>query len=366
MKKTLALALTAAMAISAVSTTAFAASQTVQDKPKLEQQTLTIKVVDDDKGKPVTTAVAIDKDLPNTSLYKFVGWSEKSKSPADYDTATSDSAALQADPTIRKKGDKTLTLKDLNTVGGEATNAPDTAAGATVAEANVDCYKVLYPVFRRWANQEEYDQYVKDSADSADKDAKAKAFEDKLAAADETHNATVNDNTGEEIKTNKVEATDARKWKKDVTPENVVPEFYHDGKVAELGDNDVAFYYQGKGFKDDKDGKLVSGKNTRVEMTLPDKYTTDGMNVTVYKIDGWCNSTKIKKANMMVNGNKIAIWDNTTTGRYIAVLSPRGASAGTDSSNPSTGDFSALPIAMLAVAALGATGFVAYKKRMAE
>ena len=341
MKKTLALALTAAMAISAVSTTAFAASVNVKSDVEPWEKTATITLVDEDKGAATSDSVKNLPTLASDDVYKFVGWS---KTKAD---ASEDAYATTADKKVLTKYGEIFTI-----------------TGATVADAdkgennaaNKDV--TLYPVFRRWKNQKELDKWKEDQGKGADDEAKKKAFEDKLKAADESHNATNNNNTGTKIQTAQVNAGDAQKWA--TGDSGLYQDIYHDAKVANLGNNDVAFYYQPGSFDE---GNLISGKNVRINFELPDDYTTDNCDVTVYKVTGWCDATKVKKADMMTNGKNVYVWANSTGGRYVIALSPKGASAGSDKSNPATGDFSALPVAMLAVSALGATGFVAYKKR---
>ena len=336
MKKTLALALTAAMAISAVSTTAFAASVSVKSDVEPWEREATAKIVAEDVGQATSAEVKSLPTLDSDDVYKFVGWDTTGpKTEADYAGTT--------DPAVKK------TYGDIFGVA------------ATVADGDKDTEVTLYPVFRRWKNQKELDKWKEDQGKGADDEAKKKAFEDKLKAADESHNATNNHNTGKKIETAQVDAGDPQKWA--TADSKLYQDIYHDAKVANLGNNDVAFYYQPVGFEE---GNLISGKNVRINFKLPDDYTTDNCDVTVYKVDGWCNATKVKKADMMTNGKDIYVWANSTGGRYVIALSPKGASAGSDKSNPATGDFSALPVAMLAVAALGATGFVAYKKRKAE
>ena len=115
------------------------------------------------------------------------------------------------------------------------------------------------------------------------------------------------------------------------------------------------------------DNKLYAGKNQRVTFELDG---VDGgadlakFGVSVYHIVDWCKAVKVK--NVYTSGNKVYIWVDSFS-PYVVTLGDGTASTGAaDASNPSTGDFSAVPVALLAAAALGATGFVAYKKRKAE
>ncbi len=354
MKKTLALALTAAMAISAVSTTAFAASVNVKSDVEPWEKTATITLVDEDKGAATSDSVKNLPTLASDDVYKFVGWS---KTKTD---ASEDAYATTADKKVLTKYGEIFAI-----------------TGATVADADKGEKKAankdvaLYPVFRRWKNQKELDKWKEDQGKGADDEAKKKAFEDKLKAADESHNATNNWNTGKTIKTDKIEAGKGIVAAKQNAPV-LAPSNGHDSQVVGIGDHDVAFYWDDtqtsakKGADGSAAPDLISGKSTRLELELPEDYTTKDMDVTVYDIDGWCKATKVKKADMMTYGNKVYVWTSNPGHRFIVTLNPKGASTGSDKSNPATGDFSALPIAMLAVAALGATGFVAYKKRMAE
>lgn len=335
MKKTLALALTAAMAISAVGTTAFAAKAVVPSDKSAFEKYMEVRATDNEStGTAVTLSEVKDyKDLPNEDLYKFIGWSKTPQTQALGPTAAAPS--------------------DMITKGTPGTSTSHASVGDK-----------LYPVWQYWKDPEEKENAGNSAKDAADKAAKEKAMEDKLKAADETHNATNNYDTGKKFETKQLDAGTATKWDKANQPAATWAEISHDGRVADLGDNDTAFYYQ---VSTPAGQTLVTGKSARIDFKLPEEYSTDNCDVTVYKIKDWCTKEKVKKADMMLDGQKLHVWTTAPNGRYVVVLSPKGASTGSsDKSNPDTGDFSALPIAMLAVAALGATGFVAYKKRMAE
>ncbi len=322
-KKIVALALTAAMAISMASMTAFAA-----DVAPGDDQTYVVTATKADSAGVKFSAIKDQlKPLDNTMTKEFVGW------------------ALTKGATTALT-DKSDVIK------------ASTAAGTSV---------VLYPVWKPLSD-EQIDANYKAQAEAESKADKSETREDYLKKADAEHNADGKNGYNGQGDV-RVETTAVSKQK----AQDVIDDFaYHACKVANVDHNSSMVWV----FDVNKiNGDLYPGNNARVTLDLTKanvkgesvNYDLNKFSVKVYHIKDWCKSYSVKGLDISNDTKDVTFWTNDFS-PYVVVLSPKEAttSEGKSTNNPGTGDFSAVPVALLAAAALGATGFVAYRKRKAE
>jgi LPXTG-motif cell wall-anchored protein len=347
MKKTLSIALVAAMTLSAVGMSAFAGGvkyngggegdkiEKLYAEIKIEGEEDFIKYDKNHDGK-LTYGEALDYNYTdlNTPTKTFRGW-----------VATKDSIA-GAKAEITTDADKKVIDK-------EAVIATSGNPKATVYVAAA--YTVTTDDSKIKENMEKINA-GKDTSEA-----------DKLAELDKKYNADGKNAYGKDKKDVEGAVTIMRHTKKETDIGGAGENYFnHARKVAGVSEDDgVKTWVFDVQMLDGQ--KLYSGKNQRVCLELEGVDGGADLNkfgVTVYHIKDWCKAEKIK--NVYTKGNKVYFW-NDEFSPYVVSLGDGAASTGAaDASNPSTGDFSAVPVALLAAAALGATGFVAYKKRKAE
>ncbi|MBQ4396610.1 MAG: LPXTG cell wall anchor domain-containing protein [Clostridia bacterium] len=355
MKKTLSIALVAAMTLSAIGMTAFAETKYNGggEGDKIDKLSATIKIADakeftkmdlDGDGK-VTAEEALDYSYSNlnTPTKTFKTWA-----------ATSGAASATAAKPV--------------TPGQTVSDAERLKKDATIATSGSK-----FPVeVKTWAiyTYTTDDNAIKENMKNLGN--KDTSLEDKLAELDKQYNAD-GKNAYDADKTDVEGRVTVKRYTKDETKNNLAGDmddfFTHAAEVAGVSkskddDGVKTWVFDVKMVNGEK---LYAGKNQRVCLTLAGVSEDADLNkfgVSVYHIKGWCSAEKIKK--VYTKGNKVYFW-NDEFSPYVVSLGDGVASTGAaDASNPSTGDFSAVPVALLAAAALGATGFVAYKKRKAE
>lgn len=396
MKKTLSIALIAAMTISMASMTAFAKEVTYSNEnlgveiPEEVVATVTLKksdmkatkILKGYKAKKAISQGAVNvakDDTVTLDQYKDLGDAQADCEP-EYD----DGYEISFDDLGLKKYDNTATKTfygwiegDVNdwTTNGEAPASKDKvlknsnykiAVTAGAFDANGKLTKQYATVGRTDTDDETIAKNLKAIEDAKNNGDAAKTEEDRLAELDKKYNADGKNAYDAEKKDVKGEFDKTRKqW----TADNMNDYFHHAAKVAGApagkDDDGTKTWVYDISMKNGQ--KLYDGKNQRVSIEL-DGVSKDAdlskFGVKVFHIEGWCKATKVK--NVDVKGNKVTFWVNDFS-PYVITLGDGVASTGAaDASNPSTGDFSAVPVALLAAAALGATGFVAYKKRKAE
>ena len=376
-KKIIALALTAAIAISAASMTAFAKEvkyNTETDVKNPEELVATVSLTKDDdivksettKTYKTTTGATLDSPITQEE-YDSLGADTQAK--YEEDTTETKYYVLFKDLGL-KKFERTITKQQFGWVKGETNDWQTDKDPAKKDSVYKDDDKVYLEVDSGDAfkdltfatvgrtdtdndtikkNQEAIDAAASDAKKAADRDAQ-------LAKLDEENGATNNVNTGKGVETKKAEVSDP-------VAAGDVSEMWTDGHALKVAGLDASLSNLAWVYDVSKPAGLINGKTARAQLKLPSGYTTSGYKVAVYHIKGWCSAEKVKGVN--VGTNDVAFWANDFS-PYVLVLTPKDAVAGTSTGNPSTGDFSAVPVAMLAAAALGATGFVAYKKRKAE
>lgn len=289
----------------------------------------------------------------NTPTTTFYGWASDKTANTAYDAVTSTSIVntkAWGDGKDLKNSDKAYKNDDEIDLDEKATKSGDNYT--------------IYFYTLGWTAKSDDDiknnmKNIEDADSAAAKKAKRSAA---LAEKDAENSATNNVNTGKGVETKAATVgKPTAAWDTSAKNVDVFEAAGHDLKVAGVGDlnkSSLAWVYDVQA----PDG-LISGKNARVTLDLPTGYTTSGYSVKVWHVQGWCKAERVK--NLDIADGDVTFWTNDFS-PFVLVLNPRDSIAGTSTGNPSTGDFSAVPVAMLAAAALGATGFVAYKKRKAE
>ena len=351
-KKIVALALTAALTVSAASMTAFAGEFKVTKGDNsytvtFTKEELTPEGSESDgnvKGIDITVEMIKGADgyeepehPDNPTTIKFNGWKVG-------DVFVSDVSDVN--------GDKDLSLEDLEK--GETVVGTDSSGDDALEE-------VVLKLTPQWTNRtdKEVNEYLEQKKKEEDAAKYAADREAHLKEEDKNHNATDNVNTGSGVET---KPANVDRKTDPIDPSATDTSEYHDLQAAgvNVGANELAWVYEVTA----PEKFMSSTKNARVQLTLPEGYTTSNYKVTVYHVKGWCSKQKV--TGLDVGTYDVAFWANDFS-PYVLILTPKGAtSTGTSTNNPGTGDFSAVPVALLAAAALGATGFVAYKKRKAE
>jgi LPXTG-motif cell wall-anchored protein len=418
MKKTLALALVAAMTISMASMTAFAKNlYSPEDDKKIPEEVTAQVVLTEkefkDKGGVVGEGTKSYKLAAHKKIELSKSQDNTGDAPVDLDPeilAILDGTKLReliADGTIIEETiDGAATIKfeklGLKTFENTATKTffgwkdgtyqtPGTCEWKTDHDPKSTVYKdsdtITMTKKTETIDGDVYVYYTKDFAtvgridttdeaiaknleniENAKKDKeKAEANKKDLEKWDEEHNATNNvlkrDNDKDVLDTAEARVTKmGTKW------DNKKAEYWgnddycrHAAQVIGLGDDagdiyDIYSVEAPKGF--------LKGKSARITLEPITIKNPGDFNVTVYHVEGWCKAKKVK--DFKIIDNKIVLWGDSFSPYVVVYEAKDAASAGSDASNPSTGDFSAVPVALLAAAALGATGFVAYKKRKAE
>ena len=352
-KKIVALALTAALTVSAASMTAFAKVEYTDGgtDASLDKVTATLtkdsvdamKALDEDKDNNITLAefggLKDYTDL-NTGTKTFIGWTTEEEGANATKLLNDDSVLF----TIVEKEEKEYVNFGAGVKGTE--NIDKGAQTCT-----------LYAAYKVSTDDKEIAENLKKIEERKAKQDAAKSREDHLNEEDKNHNATDNVNTGSGVETKPANVS----RKTDPVDPAGDTSANHDLQAAgvNVGANELAWVYEVTA----PDKFMSSTKNARVTLNLPDGYTTSNYKVTVYHVKGWCSKQKV--TGLDIGTYDVTFWANDFS-PYVLILTPKGATSGSSTDNPGTGDFSAVPVALLAAAALGATGFVAYKKRKAE
>jgi len=320
-----------------------------------------IKVEADDSSVTVKFGDLNIKSLTDTPTQVCYGWTDEgtdnqtdaNKSKAQPYWGTDDTEPTHKDKVYGNSNEVTLKKDGDNYVGYFASVGKKLTTDDAIKE-----------------HVEEMEKNKKDAEKAADT---AKKNKDKLQELDEKYGANIKDDN-----TNGYDEQSGKAI--DITADKVTRKYFEgEGKTG----MDDFFTHAAKiagapAGKDDDGkktwvydvtktaGKLGEGNTVRVEFNLGLADDADLSKFTwkVYHIEGWCKATKVK--NVEIVGNKLYAWVDSCSPFVVTRGDVNGASTGADASNPSTGDFSAVPVALLAAAALGATGFVAYKKRKAE
>lgn len=196
---------------------------------------------------------------------------------------------------------------------------------------------------------------------------KAEANKKDLEKWDEEHNATNNvlkDDNGKDVlgTAEAIVTPMGTKWDNKVANYMGHDDYCrHAAQVIGLGEGPGDLYDI---YSVEAPNGLLKGKSARITLAPISIKNPGDFNITVYHVEGWCKAKKVK--DFKIVDNKIVLWGDSFSPYVVVYEAKDAASTGADASNPSTGDFSAVPVALLAAAALGATGFVAYKKRKAE
>jgi len=404
MKKTLALALVAAMTISMASMTAFAKEVTYSNEdttvevPEQVVATVTLKKKDftenkdqivgytakEDIGPKFVTGATVSledykklgenqskcepkkgttytikfsdlglKKYDNTATKTFFGWAEGADDAVDGDYwKKGDDPAKKGDVV---KDDKVYTLEE----GDFKTDGTLESSGLTKLGGGKFC-----TVGRTDTDDETIAKNLKAIEDAKNGGDAAQKEKDRMAELDKQYNADGKNGYDKTTKEDKELQGKADQKKKGATGVGMDDFYTHAANVAGAPVDETKTWVYDVTLP--AGTALYSGKTARTTIALDgvkDSADLSKFGVKVYHIEGWCKATKVK--NVDVKGNKVTFWSDSFS-PYVITLGDGVASTGADASNPSTGDFSAVPVALLAAAALGATGFVAYKKRKAE
>lgn len=366
-KKIVALALTAAMAISMASMTAFAKVD-YNDGGKagdLTVLTAEVTLTKEQYNKALAAGAILKTDADNAEAY-----TEEPASGTQYISIANLAKYSDLDANYKKLNTATLTFKAWGTAGSAQNLTGTGTGGADKVATDQAKTRVLLSATAKKSDDEYYtaaklsaeyttsstDKDITENLKNIENDKKdeeaAKSRDEQLKAGDEANKAVDNVKTDDGPKTEKATVTGP------TAIENSAD--LHDFKVVnkDMKDSALAWVYQVT-----KPAGLVDGKNARVTLEAPKGYNPKDYKVAVYHVKGYCTYEKVK--GLDIAKTDVTFWANDMS-PYVLVLTPTDAVAGTSTGNPSTGDFSAVPVAMLAAAALGATGFVAYKKRKAE
>jgi LPXTG-motif cell wall-anchored protein len=411
MKKTLALALVAAMTISMASMTAFAKEVTYSnektDVKVPEQVVATVTVTGDDVKEekvPKTYKVKVGQTVKDTGLTN----ADSEGNVTEGKTISADEYAKLADQQSKcevsdwetkyyttfgdlklKKYDSTATKTFFGWAEDDGTGAVDgvTWSGITTdakkdpdkkGSVLKDSDKIYWvkgtdgkftsqefvTVGRTDTDDETIAKNLKAIEDAKNGGDAAQKEKDRLAELDKKYNADGKNGYDKSTKEDKELQGKYTQKKKGDTGVGMDDFYTHAANVAGAPVDETKTWVYDVTLPDGT--ALYSGKTARTTIELDgvkDSADLSKFGVKVYHIEGWCKATKVK--NVDVKGNKVTFWSDSFS-PYVITLGDGVASTGADASNPSTGDFSAVPVALLAAAALGATGFVAYKKRKAE
>ncbi len=348
-KKIVALALTAALTVSAASMTAFASVEYTDGGSAASLDKVTAKITKDsleatkaldENGDGNITLAEFGglKDYTdlNTGTKTFIGWTAE-ESGEEPETLLSGESVL-----FKIKDDKSVFFGPAIKGAQEESDPPSCT---------------LHAAYTTTTDDEQIAKNLKAIEERKAKQDAAKSREDHLNEEDKNHNATDNVNTGSGVETKPANV----ERKTDPVDPAGDTSANHDLQAAgvNVGANELAWVYEVTA----PDKFMSSTKNARVTLNLPDGYTTSNYKVTVYHVKGWCSKQKV--TGLDIGTYDVTFWANDFS-PYVLILTPKGATSGSSTDNPGTGDFSAVPVALLAAAALGATGFVAYKKRKAE
>lgn len=297
----------------------------------------------------------------NTPTMTFYGWKLAAEDAA-YDKVTSTSIVNTKNwgdgKDLKNSGDAIADSKMIDLTAGVG----KTVVKGTDSDGNTTYTLCFYALGWTATSDDDIKNNMKNIEDADSAAAKKAKRSAALAEKDAENSATNNVNTGKGVETKAATVgKPTAAWDTSAKNVDVFEAAGHDLKVAGVGDlnkSSLAWVYDVQA----PDG-LISGKNARVTLDLPTGYTTSGYSVKVWHVQGWCKAERVK--NLDIADGDVTFWTNDFS-PFVLVLNPRDSIAGTSTGNPSTGDFSAVPVAMLAAAALGATGFVAYKKRKAE
>lgn len=400
MKKTLALALVAAMTISAASMTAFAKDvkySNEKDNVKVPEQVVaTVTVTGDDVKEekvPASYKVKAGQSVKTESLDVPAGGTvtatqfatladQQSKCEVDtwetkYYTTFGDLKLKKYDSTATKtffgwvEGDAAEEGKTWSGLTADATKDPSEKGNVLADDKKIywtkssDSFtaKTFVTVGRTDTDDETIAKNLKAIEDKKNDGDAAQKEKDRLAELDKKYNGDGKngyDKTTKEDKELVGEATPKTVGSKDAT------DFaWHAIQVAGVTDDATKTWVYDVNLP--AGTALYSGKTakTTVELSgVKDSADLSKFGVKVYHIEGWCKAVPVK--NVDVKGNKVTFWSDSFSPYVITIGDGVASTGAADASNPSTGDFSAVPVALLAAAALGATGFVAYKKRKAE
>ncbi len=282
------------------------------------------------------------KKFDNTATKTFFGWAEGSDTSDDGDFWKQGDDPAKKDAVV--KDDKLYTYSETEADTGV------TLTFSTVGRTDTDDETI--------AKNLKAIEDAKNGGDAAQKE------KDRMAELDKQYNADGKNGYDKSTKEDKELQGKYTQKKKGDTGVGMDDFYTHAANVAGAPVDETKTWVYDVVLPDNT--ALYSGKTARTTIELSgvkDSADLSKFGVKVYHIEGWCKATKVK--NVDVKGNKVTFWSDSFS-PYVITLGDGVASTGADASNPSTGDFSAVPVALLAAAALGATGFVAYKKRKAE
>ena len=282
------------------------------------------------------------KKFDNTATKTFFGWAEGSDTSDDGDFWKQGDDPAKKDAVV--KDDKLYTYSETEADTGV------TLTFSTVGRTDTDDETI--------AKNLKAIEDAKNGGDAAQKE------KDRMAELDKQYNADGKNGYDKSTKEDKELQGKYTQKKKGDTGVGMDDFYTHAANVAGAPVDETKTWVYDVVLPDNT--ALYSGKTARTTIELDgvkDSADLSKFGVKVYHIEGWCKATKVK--NVDVKGNKVTFWSDSFS-PYVITLGDGVASTGADASNPSTGDFSAVPVALLAAAALGATGFVAYKKRKAE
>ncbi|MBQ5544753.1 MAG: LPXTG cell wall anchor domain-containing protein [Clostridia bacterium] len=282
------------------------------------------------------------KKFDNTATKTFFGWAEGSDTSDDGDFWKQGDDPAKKDAVV--KDDKLYTYSETEADTGV------TLTFSTVGRTDTDDETI--------AKNLKAIEDAKNGGDAAQKE------KDRMAELDKQYNADGKNGYDKSTKEDKELQGKYTQKKKGDTGVGMDDFYTHAANVAGAPVDETKTWVYDVVLPDNT--ALYSGKTARTTIELDgvkDSADLSKFGVKVYHIEGWCKATKVK--NVDVKGNKVTFWSDSFS-PYVITLGDGTASTGADASNPSTGDFSAVPVALLAAAALGATGFVAYKKRKAE
>lgn len=327
------------------------------------------------------------------SMYTFVGWSlkETTKDTA-YGTFFSKEDAENAGYNILPK-DVTLGMIVEKTYRGSSSFNLDAASSSTNGTAigkssvNKGDTIVVYPVFRRWESEDEYNG-VKDAAAEAaaaqseidkrnghldgsiwtnysgnnvtyywyDKDVR---YEGVTTAWPRT--VLISGEKGQYTTANydKNKDGDSSEWVSAAKYKGVLT-------AAKITDpeKEIFFVYDVHFATNEGIIGLISGKKAQVRLKIPSSYDLGNYDPYVYHIVYGGNGMKrVKVQNLDVGKNDVTFYANDFS-PYVLLLLPKGRmSTGSEYDNPPTADASAIPVMLLAAASLSAAGSLLMRRK---
>ena len=413
-KRLAAFVLTAALSVSSAGISVFAAEVTMKDSVEPYEKVMTIKFNHDFSSTTFDTGNNsypkaddgnddLNKMVSNWNpgspsggtLYKFLGWTtDKITSNDEYDKFTTDKAALDEHKVISRSKTRLGDLVNNKATGTDGISLTGlTVQGTAVGKDSISKGDtiILYPLFRRWKSQNQIDD------EAAEKAAEAKANDDATRWINKRNNVVGNLQKKNEITKNnahKLPTTEDPKGKIETKQVSVSPKNNHgaDGvntstynysptdmknikDYLKIADTDLYFVYDAEypsGYE------LIPGKQAIVTFNVRYDKDADGNK------DGAGNNLTSKELNYDLTDSRVYLYRITQTGKvkvtditkgknyvstitdqfglYILVVAPKGATV-MGYENPPTGEGDVLPVAMLAVSAIGASCLLTVRKR---